>query len=141
MAEDVIEDKDLAEFVNFFIELEELNSEKNEEINIKTIINPDNTMTTGNMNGIDDLEILVPASSDIIVDSYMRNQVKNHQTVIEWLIAILNPDFFQEDPKMFLGENDTYFKIMKKRALVYVYLSRAILYLFVIYLIFRIFNE
>lgn len=50
-------------------------------------------------------------------------------------MEILNPDFFEEEPNMFLGDHDAYFKIVKKRSIFFFYLSRVILYLLIIFLI------
>ena len=63
--------------------------------------------------------------------------VKDHLGKIDRLINILNPDFFSEDPKMFLGDHDSYFKIVKKRSILFYYLSRIILYSTLIYILFK----
>lgn len=51
------------------------------------------------------------------------------------MIQILNPDFFEEEPNMFLGDYDAYFKIVKKRSIFFFYLSRVILYLIIFFMI------
>lgn len=51
------------------------------------------------------------------------------------MIQILNPDFFDEEPNMFLGDHDAYFKIVKKRSILFFYLSRVILYLIIVFMI------
>ena len=53
------------------------------------------------------------------------------------MINFLNPDLFSEDPKMFLGDHESYFKIVKKRSILFFYLSRLILYFTVIYIILK----
>ena len=53
------------------------------------------------------------------------------------MISILSPDFFDEDPKMFLGDHDSYFKIVKKRSIIFFYVSRVILYLTIALIIFK----
>lgn len=47
----------------------------------------------------------------------------------------MNPDFFEEEPNMFLGDYDAYFKIVKKRSIFFFYLSRIILYLIIFFMI------
>ena len=53
------------------------------------------------------------------------------------MTSLLSPDFFDEDPKMFLGDHDSYFKIVKKRSILFFYVSRVILYLTIALIIFR----
>lgn len=57
------------------------------------------------------------------------------------MIEILNPDFFSEEPNMFLGDHDAYFKIVKKRSIYFFYLSRLILYLVIIFMILQFVDD
>jgi hypothetical protein len=53
------------------------------------------------------------------------------------MIKFLAPDFFGDDPKMFLGDHDGYFKIVKKRSILFYYISRALLYILLALIILR----
>ena len=57
------------------------------------------------------------------------------------MIAVLSPDFFDEDPKMFLGDHDSYFKIVKKRSILFFYVSRFILYITIALIVFDFFEN
>lgn len=107
-----------------------------DSIFITSSLNSDNSQTTGNQDTIDDIELLLP-SYDEPVQEYDNVQLAaEHQDYLAQLFSILNPDFFTEDPKMFLGDYDAYFKIVKKRSILFFYVSRIILYLTLFFLIY-----
>ncbi len=65
----------------------------------------------------------------------------DHHNFLNTLMAYLAPDFFNEDPKMFLGDHDGYFKIVKKRSIVFYYISRIMLYSLIIFIIYNFLNK
>jgi hypothetical protein len=124
-----------AEMRNF---LEDLRSPHNSETNnahLKTIMDPDSTSTTGNASPIDCLSDLMPAYDSPVVSDDVYRLALAYQLAIKTKLNRLNPDIFSEDPSIFLGDKDTYFVIIKKRGLIFFYLSRMVLYGMLVYLL------
>ena len=67
---------------------------------------------------------------EAIQNTLIRQKVQSHHTYINSLVSWLCPDFFDEDPRIFLGDHNGYFKIVKKRGIGFFYFSRLLLYLF-----------
>lgn len=125
---------DLSEYMD---ELEESLTRDSEDIEVHTALNVDRTYTTGNMDAIDDYDNLLPDYDQPVVDPARAQLAKAHQSLVRSVVQVFGPDPFSEDPRMFLGDHSAYFKIVKKRSLVFYYLSRAILYLAIFYIIVR----
>lgn len=125
------------EMVNFFIDTQNEHGKDNEAITITTYINSDYSSTTGNGDKIHDMELILPSYDSPVMDEEERIVTKEYQNYINKIVNVLSPDFFSEDPRMFLGDHDSYFKIVKKRSILFYYLSRAILYTTLIYIILK----
>ena len=121
----------------FFDEIEEHHANNNEAIEINTQLNSDKSSTTGNIDDVEDLETILPSYDDPVMDVDDREITKQHHKFLDKMVNILNPDFFSEDPQMFLGDHDSYFKIVKKRSILFYYLSRIILYTTLLYIILK----
>ncbi len=107
------------------------------DLEINTRINADKTFTTGNYDKVDNFEALLPNYDLPVIEQNTSQMVKKHHQFLDSMINILNPDFFSEDPKMFLGDHETYFKIVRKRSILFYYCSRVILYGTIIYMILK----
>ena len=132
-----MEDKGTQEMKEFFDEIEEHHANDNEAIEINTNLNSDKSSTTGNVDDVEDLETILPSYDDPVMDEDDRAVTKEHHKFLDKMINVLNPDFFSEDPQMFLGDHDSYFKIVKKRSILFYYLSRIILYTTLLYIILK----
>ncbi len=99
------------------------------------MLNSDKTFTTGNDNEMNNLDVLLPYFDPPVINLEARDKAIKHHQFLNNFFEIFNPDFFAEDPKMFLGDHDTYFKIVKKRSIVFYYISRVILYIFLVVIV------
>lgn len=126
---------------DYLFELEESSKRDNEDIKIFTKLNSDKSYTTGNSDNIEDYDNLLPDFDVPFIEESKLEVVKAHHEFLDSLVSVLNPDFFSEDPRMFLGDHDSYFKIVKKRSIVFFYVSRVILYLTIFYLIVKFLNK
>lgn len=126
---------------DYLFELEESSKKDNEDIKILTKLNSDKSYTTGNVDTIEDYDNLLPDFDVPFIEESKLTVVQKHHEFLDTLVSILNPDFFSEDPRMFLGDHDSYFKIVKKRSIVFFYVSRVILYLTIFYLIMKFLNK
>lgn len=129
---------DLKEYIT---ELEESFIKDSADIFINTSLNADRSYTTGNMDMIDDYDNLLPNYDAPYIDVERANKSKEHQTRVTSLVNIFGPDFFSEDPQLFLGDHAAYFKIVKKRSMVFYYVSRVILYVSIFYIIVKFLNR
>lgn len=116
-------------------------SRDSEDIVINTALNVDRTYTTGNMDFITDYENLMPDYDLPSRDQERAELTKTHQNLVRSVVQVFGPDPFSEDPRMFLGDHDAYFKIVKKRSLLFYYVSRAILYFSIFYIIVKFLNR
>ena len=123
---------DLKEYME---DLEESLNKDSEDIVINTSLNPDRSYTTGNMDHIDDFDNLLPDYDLPLRDAERAAMARDHHSFIDTVVQIFNPDPFSEDPRMFLGDHAAYFKIVKKRSMIFYYVSRVILYLSIFYII------
>lgn len=78
---------------------------------------------------------------DPIEDPEMHQKAKEIHNDLKEIFKFLNPDIFNEDPNIFLGDNDSYFKIVKKRSIVFYYISVFILYFFLLHFVLLILNR
>lgn len=125
--------------------LEELKNSENTVENlyeVKTTMDSDNTSTTGNSNVIKNPTNFMPNyDSPIMNNKVYKIARKFHSNLHDWF-SFLNLDLFSEDPQVFLGENKSYYLIVKKRGIIFYYLSRIILYGVLLYvLIHFVFNH
>lgn len=121
-------DEDTAKMRDF---LDELRSPSNSDTNqavLETVYDPDNTATTGNGAPPRRVSPLLPAFDPQKVNERTNEAATAYQLKIKERLRRYSLDLFSEDPNVFLGDRETYFVIIKKRGLVFYYLSRAVLY-------------
>lgn len=119
--------------------LEDLRNETHEtdqQIIIKTNLDPDNTATTGNANKIEDLRRILPNFDQPVINSNVLITARNYHNNLKQKFDYFNLNIFSEDPNLFLGDHNAYYLIIKKRGLIFYYLSRIVLYSLIVYLIF-----
>lgn len=126
-----------ADLKGYVDELEASLEADSEDIEVHTALYVDRTYATGNLDAIEDYENLLPDYEQPNVDKRRAEQAKAHQNSVRGVVQVFGPDPFSEDPRMFLGDHSAYFKIVKKRSLLFYYVSRAVLYLSLFYIISR----
>lgn len=115
---------DLAAYIS---QLEE-KYEGDSGIEIHTRLNTDSSYTTGNADQPEEVETLLPEYDIPVKERSLQEELDKHMSYMNKVFNSMNLDVFSEDPKTFLGDHDVYFKIVKKRSLVFYYLSRVIFY-------------
>jgi len=127
---------DLAAFIG---ELEEKYEGKS-GIEINTRLNTDSSYTTGNADQPEEVESLLPEYDIPVKERSLQDELDKHMAFMNKAFNSINLDIFSEDPKTFLGDHDVYFKIVKKRSLIFYYLSRIIFYGTIITLMMKYFS-
>lgn len=112
----------------------------NSGLEIMTRLNSDSSYTTGNADKPEDVEALLPEYEIPIKERHLQEELNEHSIFMNKLFNTFNLDIFSEDPKIFLGDHDVYFKIVKKRSLIFYYLSRLIFYGTIIVLMMKYFS-
>jgi len=129
---------DLKEYID---ELDASLNKDSEDITINTSLNTDRTYTTGNMDNIDDFDNLLPDSSVVIRDTKKANIARKHTEYVDSVVNVFSLDPFSEDPHLFLGDHASYFKVVKKRSMIFYYVSRVILYVSIFYILVKFLNR
>ena len=109
-------------------------------ISINTRLNTDSSYTTGNADQPEEVESLLPEFDIPVKERSLQEELDKHMTFMKNVFNSLNLDIFSEDPKTFLGDHDVYFKIVKKRSLIFYYLSRIIFYGTIVVLMMKYFS-
>lgn len=109
-------------------------------IEINTRLNTDSSYTTGNADQPEEVESLLPEYDVPVKERSLQEELDKHMSFMNKSFNTLNLDIFSEDPKTFLGDHDVYFKIVKKRSLIFYYLSRIIFYGTIIVLMMKYFT-
>lgn len=109
-------------------------------IEIHTRLNTDSSYTTGNADQPESVESLLPEYDVPVKERSLQEELDSHMSYMNRVFNSMNLDIFSEDPKTFLGDHDVYFKIVKKRSLVFYYLSRVIFYGTIIVLMMKYFS-
>ena len=107
---------------------------------ISTRLNTDSSYTTGNADQPDNVESLLPEYDIPIKERSLQEELDKHMIYMNRVFNSINLDIFSEDPKTFLGDHDVYFKIVKKRSLIFYYLSRVIFYGTIVVLMMKYFT-
>ena len=107
---------------------------------INTRLNTDSSYTTGNADQPDEVESLLPEYDIPIKERSLQEELDKHMSYMNRVFNSMNLDIFSEDPKTFLGDHDVYFKIVKKRSLVFYYFSRIIFYGTIVVLMMKYFS-
>lgn len=110
-----------------------------ESYRIQTTVNSDSSFTTGNMDKLEKIDDILPNYDMPYVDEEAAEGAREHFLRVEKLINTFNLDLYSEDPRIFLGDTESYFKIIRKRGLLFFYFSRILLYGAVVLLIFGYF--
>lgn len=107
---------------------------------INTRLETDSSYTTGNSDTPEEVENLLPEYDIPVKERESQEELDKHMEFMNQIFNTMNLDIFSEDPKMFLGDHDVYFKIVKKRSLIFYYLSRIIFYGTILILMMKYFS-
>lgn len=100
-----------------------------------TQIQADGTFTSGNLDQLDNIEALLKNHPVIIQDFEEIKRVDKYNQEIKEILGYFNFDWFSEDPKVFTGDQDSYYNIVKKRSIILYYVSRILLYVTIVYVL------
>lgn len=117
------------------------NSVSLSELGIHTAVNADMSFTTGNMDSVENIDDVLPNYNMPYSDEQLAIEAKEHFNRVDSIVKLLNLDLYSEDPGVFLGDNESYFRISRKRGLIFFYLYRIILYGSLIMLFFTMFMK
>lgn len=106
----------------------------NNNIKIASMLDSDNTFTTGNKDSLANLEKLIPNMDFKIVSQKVLDDARVLHESLKSFFNWITPDLFSEDPDMFIGDSSSYYLIVQKRGIVFYYLSRIMLYSLILYL-------
>lgn len=128
-------DQRTAAMRDFLENLRSSNQTLSEQPRISTRTDPDNSATTGNAEQIQNVNDLLPAFDTPVVDQDVHQSALRFQLKLKKKLDRFSLDIFSEDPNVFLGESDSYYLIMKKRGMLFYYLSRVVIYGLLAYLL------
>lgn len=133
--------EETTDMYNFLEKMNGKNSVSLSELGIHTAVNADMSFTTGNLDSVENIDDVLPNYNMPYSDEQLASEAKDHFNKVESIVGFLNLDLYSEDPGVFLGDNESYFRITRKRGLVFFYLYRIILYGSLLLLFFTMFMK
>lgn len=111
------------------------------KITVNSQLDADGTWTSGNKDPLISIDKLMPSTDFPAINQRVYETAYGLQTNIKILVDVFSPDLFSSDPKTFLGENDVYYLITKKRGILFYYISRIVAYGLVLFVLLKFINQ
>lgn len=128
-------DQRTAQMRDFLENLRNANQTNSDQPRVVTKTDPDNSATTGNAEHIQNVNELLPPFDSPVIDQDVYKDALKFQQKLKNRIDRFSLDIFSEDPNVFLGESESYYLILKKRGMLFYYLSRIVIYGLLVYLL------
>lgn len=116
-------------------------NEGDPKISVNSQMDADSTWTTGNRDPLISIDKLMPSTDFPAINQRVYESAYELQLHIKVLVDIFSPDLFSTDPRTFLGENDVYYLITKKRGILFYYISRIVAYGLILFVLLKFVNH